>query len=397
MKIICLFTMSIILFCGCNILSQKAGTSDSSALNKHFSESVYNVKNFGVKGDGVTDDTHAIQEVLDYVMDHGGGTVYFPKGLYRLATIQERYRVRGHLIIKPKSSGSGTRDYVMIKLLGENCVVTPCSYANHTSEDKSDVWSNGTVLFSDTLGELYTDTKKLPVSLLAVGTGDNLYSMNQAVVRLQDLAFQVKAKEGKYPYLSGLNMAYAATVYTDNVLIYSSARNVALTSPSRDGHYSAGFIGPRLWCNPEQELRNIYVKSAFRYGFVFSEHMNGNNLSVWNCENAYVFSKMDHSCWFGRIHAQNCKNIITSLDTDFAGHVKGQSFLQIEQVGIEINNGQEPKDFNYQNFVVDPCNNLYGLLFYHIVKSNVGAASQYYNFVGGHNVKASSLYCELSK
>lgn len=392
MKIIYIFLVSVTLFCGCDSSSRKIGMSNLSALNKSFSERVYNVKDFNVKGDGVTDDTEAIQKVLDYVMDHGGGTIYFPKGLYRLATIQERYRVKGHLIIKPKSSGSGIRDYVMIKLTGENCVVTPCSYANHTSEDKAEVWKNGTVLFSDTLGELYTDTNELPVSVLAVGTGDNLYSMNQAVVRLQDLAFQVKAEEGKYPYLSGVNMAYAATVYTDNVLIYSSVRNVALTSPSRDGHFSAGFIGPHLWCNPEQELRNIYVKSAFRYGFVFSEHMNGNNLSAWNCDNAYVFSKMDHSCWFGRIHAQNCKNIITSLDTDFAGHTKGQSFLQIQQVGIEVNSGQDPKDFNYEHFVVDPDNLLYGSFSYHIVKSNVGADNNYYSYVGADNMKALSLY-----
>lgn len=392
MKIIYIFLVSVTLFCGCDSSSRKTGMSNLSVLNKSFSERVYNVKDFNVRGDGVTDDTEAIQKVLDYVMDHGGGTIYFPKGLYRLATIQERYRVKGHLIIKPKSRGSGIRDYVMIKLTGENCVVTPCSYANHTSEDKAEVWKNGTVLFSDTLGELYTDTNELPVSVLAVGTGDNLYSMNQAVVRLQDLAFQVKAEEGKYPYLSGVNMAYAATVYTDNVLIYSSVRNVALTSPSRDGHFSAGFIGPHLWCNPEQELRNIYVKSAFRYGFVFSEHMNGNNLSAWNCDNAYVFSKMDHSCWFGRIHAQNCKNIITSLDKDFAGHTKGQSFLQIQQVGIEVNSGQDPKDFNYEHFVVDPDNLLYGSFSYHIVKSNVGADNNYYSSVGADNMKALSLY-----
>lgn len=392
MKILYCFFLVTVLFFGCNRSPQNIEISELVNLRKTYSELIYNVKDFGVKGDGVTDETLAIQAVLDYVMDHGGGTIYFPKGLYRLATIQERYKVRAHLIIKPKSSSSGIRDYVMIKIMGENCVVTPCSYANHTSEDKAKVWDNGTVLFSDILGELYTDTNQLPTSILAVGTGTNLYSMNQAVVRLQDIAFQAKAEEGKYPYLSGLNMAYAATVYTDNILIYSSERNVTLSSPSNDGHYSAGFIGPRLWCNPEQELRNTYVKSAFRYGFIFSEHMNGNNLSVWNCDNAYVFSKMDHSCWFGRIHVQNCKNIITSLETNFAGHTVGDSFFKIEQVGIEINSGQIPLDFNYQNFVVDSCNRLYGSLFYHIVKSNVGVDNSYYRAVGAGYIKVSPLF-----
>ena len=254
------------------------------------------------------------------------------------------------------------------------------------------MWDNGTVLFSDVLGEPQTDPAATPACILAAGTGSNLYSLNQAVIRIEDLAFQAKAEEGKYPYLSGINMAYAATVYTDNVLIYSSVRNTALTAPSKDGHYSAGFIGPRLWCNPEQGLRNVYVKSAFRYGFVFSEHMNGNDLSAWDCENACVFSKMDHSCWFGRIHAQNCKNILTSLDTDFAGHTRGASFFRIEQVGIEVNSGQVPYDFNYEYFVLDPDNLLYGSFEYHIVRSNVGADNSCFRAEGGANLRATATF-----
>ena len=111
-------------------MSQSAAASGASC------ESVYNVRDFGAKGDGKADDTKAIQSALDHAIDHGGGTVYFPNGRYRLATMQENYRVKAHLIVKPKKS-PGKRDYVMIRLRGETCVVTPCSYANHTGEDRS--------------------------------------------------------------------------------------------------------------------------------------------------------------------------------------------------------------------------------------------------------------------
>ncbi len=380
MKIPALFISFILLVCVFNLSGKERQVT------------VYQVKDFGAKGDGITDDTKAIQSAIDHLVDNGGGTLYFPNGRYRLATLQENHHVKAHLIIKPRKRIPGIRDNIMIKLKGENCVVTPSSYANHTSEDLSRVWDNGTILFSDIDGELHTDPAVIPAAILATGAGSNIYSLNRAVVRLQDIAFQVKAKEGKYPYLSGVNMAYAATVYTDNVLVYSSVRSTALTAPSNDGHYSAGFIGPRLWCNPEQDLRNIYIKSAFRYGFIFSEHMNGNNLSVWNCENAFVFSKMDHSCWFGRIHAQNCKNIITSLETDFAGHTVGSSFFKIEQVGIEVNTGQVPLDFNYNKFIIDPKSNLYGSLLYHIVKSNVGADNSYFTVDGAKNVKVTPSF-----
>jgi polygalacturonase len=48
---------------------------------------VINVKTFGAKGDGVTDDTAAIQAAVDYVFSAGGGTLAFPTGTYRVTTI----------------------------------------------------------------------------------------------------------------------------------------------------------------------------------------------------------------------------------------------------------------------------------------------------------------------
>lgn len=40
---------------------------------------------FGATGDGVTDDTDAVQDTIDYVSDAGGGIVYFPPGTYILS------------------------------------------------------------------------------------------------------------------------------------------------------------------------------------------------------------------------------------------------------------------------------------------------------------------------
>ncbi|TFE29398.1 glycosyl hydrolase family 28-related protein [Cohnella luojiensis] len=45
----------------------------------------YNVAEFGAAGDGVTDDTRAIQDVLDAAGNNGGGVVFVPSGRYRIA------------------------------------------------------------------------------------------------------------------------------------------------------------------------------------------------------------------------------------------------------------------------------------------------------------------------
>lgn len=42
----------------------------------------YNIKWFGAKGDGETDDTEAIQAAINAAFRDGGGTVYFPKGTF---------------------------------------------------------------------------------------------------------------------------------------------------------------------------------------------------------------------------------------------------------------------------------------------------------------------------
>jgi hypothetical protein len=55
----------------------------------------YSVKNFGAVGDGVADDSAAIQATINKAFADGGGTVYLPRGSYRLNTqLVPKHRVR---------------------------------------------------------------------------------------------------------------------------------------------------------------------------------------------------------------------------------------------------------------------------------------------------------------
>ncbi|WP_165976224.1 glycosyl hydrolase family 28-related protein [Bacillus salipaludis] len=47
-----------------------------------------NIRDFGAKGDGITDDTAIIQKALNIARDHGGIKLYFPKGIYNITTLR---------------------------------------------------------------------------------------------------------------------------------------------------------------------------------------------------------------------------------------------------------------------------------------------------------------------
>lgn len=54
----------------------------AASINPEILSRGVNVKAFGAKGDGVTNDTAAIEAAFDWVGDNGGGIVYVPKGVY---------------------------------------------------------------------------------------------------------------------------------------------------------------------------------------------------------------------------------------------------------------------------------------------------------------------------
>ena len=68
------------------------------AIHKPEKESLFNVRDFGAKGDGVSDDHAAFMKALKAAGNNGGGTVYVPAGQYVLRqelVIPEKTELRG--------------------------------------------------------------------------------------------------------------------------------------------------------------------------------------------------------------------------------------------------------------------------------------------------------------
>ena len=72
-------------------------------------EKVYNVLDYGVVADAITLDSPAVQKAIDACYENGGGTVFFPKGIYVLATVFLRSNV--HIYFEDGTDILGSFDF----------------------------------------------------------------------------------------------------------------------------------------------------------------------------------------------------------------------------------------------------------------------------------------------
>jgi hypothetical protein len=87
----------------------QAGTGATARTIDSKLKDTVSVKDFGAVGDGVADDTAAVQAAINALTIGGGGTVYLPKGIYICTTLNLKNRVvlqgagRGATVLKLKA------------------------------------------------------------------------------------------------------------------------------------------------------------------------------------------------------------------------------------------------------------------------------------------------------
>ena len=67
-------------------------TQDCENYSSQKGDYAINVKDYGAVGDGVTDDTEAIQSALDHIQSNSGGTLFFPDGVYKVHNTLEVFQ-----------------------------------------------------------------------------------------------------------------------------------------------------------------------------------------------------------------------------------------------------------------------------------------------------------------
>jgi len=366
-------------------------------MDYDFSEGRINVLKYGAKGDGVTDDTDAIQAAINAVSERGGGKIFFP------------YTKTGYRIAKPAREfvdGRPCRAQLYIPVGTANICFEgefPCKLMYAAGLEHTGTWALGTsntYLFSDWDAPEETDVSAMPWSLLGCVRNDDIWvagKFGTGLVTILNLEFRVKLDPEKmYPTVTPANLQHSSRLIVRDSQ-FCLDRNIGRLSEGKmlqaNPCHVAGLICSGQQ-NDDQILNNVAVQ-GFRYGFVINEHLAADHLYVHNCENALVFTGMSHQSMIGLVTAQHNQRIVCAAPRHLYKNEwwDGNAMITIGCVDYEPGHTDgTPKCSQLEYGVWDPENRLYGSVRHH----NGWPLYEDFKVCGGAHFKVEPMNPEFS-
>ena len=385
----------IISIACCVALVAAAATIDEKAAEGRLS-----VRDFGAKGDGVTDDTAAIQAGLDYLAARGGGKLYFPftTNGYLIASPAKEYAangrlVRAQLVIPPGMAHNIRLEGEMPCRLLYSYQVRPKNCPKHFKPTVFGMSrSVNTMLHSTWDAPEVTDQKERPWAVIAAPEGDSCAGrFSVSMFSFANLEIRVHLNTEKmYPTTSAANFHNVSRLIVED------------SQFCLDENVGDAYLGKELQPSPchtvgliasgdqndDQIFRNV-ASQGFRYGFVFAEHTCAEHLYVHNTEYAICFADATHPAIINRVVAQHNARIFCTLPNGAFGRRASWVNLIVNECDYETGKGTLPVVSRMQYGVYDPESRFRGSITY--LQGFPGNGKCIFPIEGGTNVIARAL------
>lgn len=340
-----------------------------------------------------TDDTSAIQTVIDTVFAAGGGGIFFPIGLYILGgALQTAVSGQASVDLNPnsqlyipnmigdpndpvvanQSNGNVNRNRVPIEFRGE---VPPHLLGNAGIVELSSPIT-GVILRSTIQG---SGTRPAVIGGIGGVHGtDNNWSFNPASLLYKNLSIQITPNTSNVTTMGGINTKYLKTANFEYVTVFPILSIWNSGDPTASD--VAGIELPYVNCEMPNVCRNTNV-GGFTHGYVSGEHSQFNGATVWSCVNGVTFTISHHMNIANKLNAFDCKNVL-----NFTG---GLTHVDIQDLQVEW--GSASKWYDATTIIADASNYGQGDIKVDIVEGGVGHNNALYTKTGGQKLKVSPL------
>ncbi len=277
----------------------------------------YNVEDYGAVHDGTTDDTAAIQDTIDACFAGGGGTVWFPSGVYLIDGALRDTSTYNSQLELPQSSSA----VIGIRFLGE----------------------------LSTLQSTWAGTISGTPSVISAGTHDS-HTLNLLFVKFERIRILLPAD----PKLTAIDVTKAVTVRWNDLLIYAAQPVSALPTHSNavgldcpwgfndqnTGGEDLYIIGLYTGIRPSEQTQAtaIYVAYCTRAAEFRGSHGAPDYLAhmaaiqrfnVWFCQRGLVFTGDRRSVNINVLDVEhNDPSFTTVYDIDDASNY-GRGFIGV--------------------------------------------------------------------
>lgn len=315
---------------------------------------VYSVKDYGALGDGIADDTVAIQTTIQTCFDGGGGTVYFPNGVYLINGAVDP--ASNSQLYFPLSSYSSSINLKTIKLLGETA---PNQFSNpFTAAGSNDSPNKGVILKSNLLGS----GNIIGTRFETVSWGD----FNFLSAKIENISIRVRSMTSTTnvaPQATAINMGKMAAFTAEYFEVLTTSKMNEIVEPATT---CIGVVMPKNNNFTFTSCSNFLINGLY-IGVACYEHSHLDKFIVDVCVNGVQFNAGNHSAHITKgIIARSRHNIRAEAGSYFViDHVS----FEDDYLGSVATPGWNDTLFD----VYEPAGAGNGMIRYHVVRSNFGA------------------------